>query len=339
MTVRAQLAAWWGRVVRPPTVGWRLPPEKLVSLMLLWADGSWQVESGIGVGAEPVWQRHGSPADLAALLSEGFGVTWTQAHDDVRRLDPQATLAAMAGHDGSLSSWIDSGLAGGRPFTVVLDSGGGAVAMLRPIDPRTAGSATGVLADGLGDDATVNVDLRARDWTVEVDRWDLAARPWLVDTAAWLNARPRSDWRLAAWWVPEAAALRPGTPLLVRTCAAELDHFLDAPAPLDGSTPATYGLSEPAVTGSWWLVAEWSPRSGEDDEAAGVLGFVRTESRGEVAVRCFHWSLRTTPSPAMSICVDGDDVWPLEGRRRIQSMLREAVAGGGVPPAWKLTPA
>jgi len=42
--------------------------------MLLWADDSWQIESGIGVGTEPVWQRHGAPADLAALLSEGLGV-------------------------------------------------------------------------------------------------------------------------------------------------------------------------------------------------------------------------------------------------------------------------
>jgi len=296
-----------------------------VSLTLLWADDSWQVESGIGVGAEPVWQRHGSPAHLAALLSEGFGVTWTQAHDDVRPLDPQATLAAMAGHDGSLSSWIDTGLAGARPFTVVLDSGGGAVAMLRRIDPRTAGSAPGsalhVLAAGLVDDDTANVDLRARNWTAEVDRWDLAARPWLVETAAWLNARASHDWRVAAWWLPEAAALRPRIPLLAHSCAEQLDRFLDLPEPFDASTPATYGLPQPTVTGTWLLLVEWSPRSGEDDEPAGVLGLVRTDSGGADEVRCFHWSLRSLPTRPHAARVNGDDVWPLDRRLILETML------------------
>jgi hypothetical protein len=338
MTVRTRVAAWWGSVVRPPSVGWRLAPEKLVSLMLLWADDSWQIESGIGVGTEPVWQRHGAPADLAALLSEGLGVTWTQAHGDVRPLDPLSTLATMAGHDGSLSSWTDTCLAGGRPFTVTLDSGGGAVAMARLVDPTGAGSTDGVLAAGLADDGTANVDLRARNWTNEVDRWDLAARPWLVDTAAWLNGRAERDWRVAAWWLPEAAALRPGVPMLAKTCTDRLGRFLDAPAPFDAPTPGAYGLPEPAVSGTWLLLIEWSPRSGEDDEPASVLGFVRTESGSAVAIRCFHWSLRTPPSRSRSVRVDGNEVWSIERRRVVETMLRDAVADGGIPADWELAP-
>lgn len=335
--MRTHLGSWWGRVVRPPWVGWRLPPEKLVSLTLLWADESWQIEAGIAVGTEPVWQRHGDSADLAALLSEGFGVTWTQAHDDVRSLDPQPALAVMAGHEGSMSCWIDTCLAGGRPFTVTLDCGLGVVAMLLPVDGRSSPSAKGVLLAGLAAGDTANVDARARNWTAEVDRWDLAARPWLVDTAAWLNARAHRDWRLAAWWLPELAALRPRVPMLAGTCAEQLDRFLDLPARVDAPTPAAYGLAEPPDRGTWLLLVEWSPRSGDDDEPAGVLGFVRTGSGDLVAVRCFHWSLRAPPACPQAVLVDGVGVWSLEGRQVVETMLHDAVAAGGIPAAWKLT--
>lgn len=304
--------------------------------MLLWADGSWQIEAGIAVGSEPVWQRHGAPADLAALLSEGLGVTWTQAHDDVRALDPEPTLAAMAGHDGSLSSWIDTCLAGGRLFTVTLDSSSGAVAMLRLVGRRGVASTDGVLVAGVTDDSTANVDPRARNWTAEVDRWDLAARPWLVETAAWLNARASRDWRVAAWWLPDLAALRPRVPMLAATCVDRLNRFLDARTRVDAPTPAVYGLDEPAERGTWFLLVEWSPRSGDDDEPAGVLGFVRTESAGTVAIRCYHWSLRTPPSMPRSVRVDGDAVWPLEHRKVVERMLQDAVAAGGIPTTWEL---
>jgi hypothetical protein len=309
--------------------------------MLLWADGSWQIEAGIGIGTEPVWQRHGDPGDLRALLSEGLGVTWTQAHDDVRPLDPRSTLATMAGHDGSLAAWIDICLAGARPFTVTLDSGGGAVAALRPVDPRSNG---GVLARGRPDDAAANVDLRARNWTAEVDRWDLAARPWLADTAAWLNARAAGDWRLAAWWLPAvpapgSPALLPGVPLQAATCTAGLDRLLDGPTSTETPSPAAYGLAEPAVTGSWLLLVEWSPRDGADEDPAGVLGFVRSGSGDLCVIRCYHWSLRPLSSRPRSVGVAGVERWPVGHRPVVTQILRDAVHAGGVPADWELTEA
>jgi hypothetical protein len=344
MRVRARVADWWRRVVRPPSVGWRLPPDQLVSLMLLWVDGSWQIEAGIGIGTDPVWQRHGAPGDLGALLSEGLGVTWTQAHDEVEPLDPQSTLAAMAGHDGSLPSWIDTCLAGGRPFTVTLDTGGGAVAMLHPVDPWPAPTG-GVLARGRPDDAAARIDLRARNWTAEVDRWDLAARPWLGDTAAWLNARARGDWRLAAWWVPAvptaaSAALRPRLPLQAATSLALLDRLLADPVAPGTPSPAAYGLEEPPAVGNgnWLLLVEWAPRDGTDDEPAGVLGFVRSTSDAGVAIRCYHWSLRPLPPGPhpRSVCVAGVDTWSLDGRRVVAAMLADAAGAGGIPVDWDL---
>ena len=136
MSARSRVDAlpWWRRALGPLPVGFRPPPERLVSLMLLWDGEGWLVQSGIGVGSEPVWQRHGTGGELVAMLAEGLGVSWTEAHTDVRALDPGTTLAAMAGHDGSVARWVQSCRAGVRGFTVSLDLGTGLVARLRPVD-------------------------------------------------------------------------------------------------------------------------------------------------------------------------------------------------------------
>ncbi len=366
MSARSRVDAvpWWRRALRPLPVGFRPPPERLVSLMLLWDGDGWLVQSGIGVGSEPVWQRHGSRAELVAMLAEGLGVSWTEAHTDVRALDPGTTLAEMAGHDGSVAHWVQSCQAGVRGFTVSLDVGTGLVARLRPVD-LMAGPPAGAPVDaevftpsrslGTGDEVVggTRVDARARSWVREVERWDLVARPWLTDTAEWLNAGIGLDWRLAAWWLPRPDSLLPRRPLLVATTPDRVDRFLDgeptsstaaatAQATSDGTShrpPGAYGLLEPHASGRWFLLAEWDPGDAADDRPVGVLGLVRSDHDGLVEIRCYYWALGELgerEAHPMRVSASGRSIWYLSGREVVRALLRDAVTAGGVPETWTL---